>query len=211
VLVVVGVLAFVLLGGESGGLGSLGGSSTPMPAFAFHVGRTSAIRVTESGQSTAPPAVDAAAKAVTTTLQQLYSEAFLDPSNWKDGSYDEVWPLFSDGAQSAAEHQAATLTVGANGGDTFEAIDRPSGHINVKVLLNRSNQVATVVAVVRFDAVGTRTDGQLTLFRSKGQYFLHHEGDGWRVYSFSVSRHDKTKKPKPSPSVSGSTPGASST
>ena len=43
----------MLLGGESGGLGSLGGSNTVTPAFSFHVGRTTAYRVTESGDITA--------------------------------------------------------------------------------------------------------------------------------------------------------------
>lgn len=208
-LVVAGVLAFVLLGGESGGLVHIG-QSTPTPGFTFRTGRTTAVRVAEGGDGT-PPAANTAAKAVTTTLQQLYTEAFLDPSNWHDGSYDEVWPLFSGGAQSAAEHQASTLTVGSGGEATFDAIDRPNGHIDVKVLLNRSNQVATAVAVVRFEAVGTRKDGKVTFFRSDGQYFLRHDSDGWRVYSFSVTRHDKTKKPKPSPSASASSPEASST
>jgi hypothetical protein len=209
VLVVVGVLGFVLFGG--GGAGGIIGprEDDTIPAFDFKVGKTSAVSVSaeKTDKSSVPAAAKTAATDVTAALDTLYTEGFLDPANWRDGSYDEVWPVFAEDAAGAAQQDGSTLTVGANGGD-FEKIAEPKGRIAVKVLLNDRNGVATAVAIVRFSAVGTRTDGKLTVFRSSGQYFLRQADDGWQVYSFDVSRDDQLREPKPSPS--GSASGASS-
>jgi hypothetical protein len=206
-LVVIGVLGFVLFGGDGAG-GIIGNhEDDTIPPFDFAVGRTSAVSVKADEKKTMPAAAKTAATDVTTTLDTLYTEGFLDPANWRDGSYDEVWPVFADDATGAAQQDASTLTVGATG-DDFEKIAEPKGRIQVKVLLNDRNEVATAVAIVKFSAVGTRKDGKLTLFRSAGQYFLRQDDDAWRVYSFSVERDDRLREPKPS--ASGSASGGSS-
>jgi hypothetical protein len=209
IVALVALAYLVFRGGGGGGILSDGGPDNTIPAFEFAQGKTSAVFVTNEKKSKPPASATAAAADVTSTLHDLYTEAFLDPANWRDGSYDEVWPLFSDGASGAAQQDAATLTVGAAGGQTFEKIADPKGRVEVKVLLDDQERVATVVAVVRFSAVGTRKDGKLTIFRSSGQYFLLPGGDGWQVYSFSVDRDDQVREPKPSPSAGGSA-GASS-
>lgn len=202
-LVVLGVLAFLLLGGGNGG-GILrgGGPDDTIPAFEFATGKTTAVSVTDEKKEV-PGSARSAATDVTSTLDELYTEGFLDPANWRDGSYDEVWPLFADDAQGTAQQDSGTLTFGT-GGSALTRIGEPKGRIEVKVLLDDKDRVATAVAVVRFSAVGTRKDGRLTIIRSSGQYFLRPEGDGWRVYSFSVDRDDQVREPKPSPSGSAS-------
>jgi hypothetical protein len=202
-LVVIGVLGFVLFGGGGGG-GIIGGhEDDTIPAFEFKVGKTSVVSVTDDKRQT-PASATTAATGITAALDTLYTEGFLDPANWRDGSYDEVWPLFADGAAGAAQQDASALTVGTGAGDTFEKIADPKGRVQVRVLLNDKKEVATAVAIVRFSAVGTRRDGKLTLFRSAGQYFMQPGGDGWQVYSFSVKRDDQLREPKPSPSGSPS-------
>jgi hypothetical protein len=202
VIVVLGALAFVLLrGGDGGGILGSGPDNT-IPAFDFAQGRTTAVSVTAEKKQV-PPGAETAATGVTSTLDTLYTEAFLDPANWRDGAYDEVWPLFADPAAGAAEQESQTLTVGGDG-RAYTKIADPKGRIQVKVLLNEEDQVATAVAVVRFKAVGTRTDGKVTIFRSAGQYFLQADGDAWQVYSFSVDRDDAVREPRPSASGSAS-------
>jgi hypothetical protein len=203
VIVVLGALAFVLFGGGDGGGILDSGPDDTIPSFDFAQGRTTAVSVT-ADKKQVPPDVETAATRVTSTLDTLYTEAFLDPANWRDGAYDEVWPLFADPAVGPAQQDTPTLTVGSNGG-AYTRIADPKGRIQVKVLLNDEDQVATAVAVVRFKAVGTRTDGKETVFRSSGQYFLQPDGDTWQVYSFSVDRDDAEREPKPSASGGAST------
>ncbi len=208
-LVVLGVGAFLLFrGGGGGGILSSGPDET-IPAFDFSQGRTTAVSVKAEEKKQVPTSAKTAATGITSTLDTLYTEAFLDPANWREGSYDEVWPLFADSAAGAAQQDGATLTAGA-GGDAFATIAKPKGRIQVKVLLNDNNAVATAVAIVRFSAVGTRKDGRLMLFHSSGQYFLQHAGDGWQVYSFSVRRKDQLREPKPSASAASGASAVSS-
>jgi hypothetical protein len=204
VLVVLGVLGFVLFRG--GGAASLipGGPDNTIPDFAFKQGKTSAVAVKDEKKNSVPSSAESAAADVKTAMTRLYTEAFLDPANWRDGSYDEVWPVFFDNAVGPAQQDASTLTVGTGGGDTFTKIAEPKGRLNVKVLLNDKDEVATAVAIVKFSAVGTRKDGKLTVFHSTGQYFLRPGDGGWQVYSFDVKRADQVKQPKPSAGPSGS-------
>jgi hypothetical protein len=201
VLVVVGVLGFLLFG--RGGDGILHHEDEKIPAFTFEQRKVRAESVT-AAHPNPPASATTVSKDVTATLHTLYTEGFLDPANWRDGSYDEVWPVFTDEAQPAAQQDAATLTVGSGGDETFTTIAQPKGNVEVRVLLNDKNQVATAVAVVNFEAVGTRKDGKLTRFDSSGQYFLRRTGDGWRIYAFDVHRNDKLETPSPGPSAGAS-------
>jgi hypothetical protein len=201
-LVVIGVLGFVLFRG-GGPASIIGGPDNTIPKFAFTRGKTSAVAVKDQKNNSVPASAKTAAAGVTTAMTTLYTEAFLDPANWRNGSYDEVWPVFVENALGPAQQDASTLTVGGGGG-TFDTITQPKGRLNVKVLLNDKDQVATAVAIVKFSAVGTRKDGKLTVFHSTGQYFLRPGGDGWQVYSFDVKRDDQVKEPKPSAGPSGS-------
>jgi hypothetical protein len=144
------------------------------------------------------------ASAVAKTMDSLYTAAFLDPSNWRDGAYDSVWTLFDEQAGTSAQQQEQALTLGTSAGDTFETVGDPKGRVAVKVLMNDQDQPVTAVAIVTFQALGTGKDGTLTRIVSKGQYFLRPGSDGWRVYSFSVSRHDTETVPTPGPSGSPS-------
>lgn len=203
VLVALGVLGFVLFRGGGASL-IPGGPDNTIPDFAFTQGKTSAVAVKEEKKKSVPASAETAAADVKTAMTTLYTEAFLDPANWRDGSYDEVWPVFFDNAMGPAQQDTSTLTVGVGGGNTFTTITQPKGRLNVKVLLNGKDEVATAVAIVKFRAVGTRKDGKVTVFHSSGQYFLRPGDGGWQIYSFDVKRADQVKEPKPSAGPSGS-------
>lgn len=204
-LVVLGAVLFLVLrgGGGAGGILNLGPDNT-IPAFDFKIGKATPISVAKAdAKPLASSAKDAAAQ-VTKTMTTLYTEAFLDPVNWRGGTYDQVWSLFDSSSQAAAQQEGATLTLGTTAGDTFEKVDQPRGKVSVKVLLDEKDQPATAVAIVKFTAVGTNKDGTMTLIVSSGQYFLRPGADGWRIYAFEVSRSDHEKLPKPGPSGSPS-------
>jgi len=201
-LVALGIVLFLLFrgGGSDGGI--LDGGDDTIPAFDFRVIRAIPILVTDKEPTQFDSTAQDVAGQVSDTMTTLYTEAFLDPANWRDGSYDEVWPLFEDGSQAAAQQDGTTLTLGSSAGDRFDRVDQPLGTLNVKVLLDRTNQPATVVAIVKFKALATAKAGAPILVVSTGQYFLRQASDGWLVYAFSVSRGDHEVVPSPGPSSS---------
>jgi hypothetical protein len=200
-LVALGIVLFLLFrGGDSGGI--LDGGDDTIPAFDFRVARAIPILVTDKKPAQFDSTAQDVAGQVGATMTTLYTEAFLDPANWRDGSYDEVWPLFEDGSQAAAQQDGTTLTLGPSAGDQFDTVAQPLGTLNVKVLLDRTNQPATAVAIVKFKALATAKVGAPILVVSTGQYFLRKASDGWLVYAFSVSRDDHEVVPSPGPSSS---------
>ena len=202
-LVALGVVLFLLFRGGGGDGGLLGGSDNTIPAFDFRLTRAVPVLVTHHD----PKKFDATARDVGTqvgdTMTDLYTEAFLDPANWRDGSYDEVWPLFEEGSQAAAQQDGTTLTLGPSAGGQFEQVGQPVGTLNVRVLLDRANQPVTAVAIVKFKALASAKNGTTMAVVSTGQYFLRSVSDGWLVYAFSVSRDDhEVVIPSPGPSAS---------
>ncbi len=201
-LVALGIVLFLLLRGGGSGGGIIGGPDNTIPAFDFRLTKAIPILVTNHKPTQFDSAAQDVAGQVGATMTMLYREAFLDPANWRDGSYDEVWPLFEDGSQAAAQQDGTTLTLGPSAGDQFDTIDQPLGTLSVKVLLDRTNQPATAVAIVKFKALATAKAGAPILVVSTGQYFLRQTSDGWLVYAFSVSRDDHEVVPSPGPSSS---------
>jgi len=201
-LVALGIVLFLLLRGGGSGGGIIGGPDNTIPAFDFRLTKAIPILVTDKKPTQFDSAAQDVAGQVGATMTMLYREAFLDPANWRDGSYDEVWPLFEDGSQAAAQQDGTTLTLGPSAGDQFDTVDQPLGTLSVKVLLDRTNQPATAVAIVKFKALATAKAGAPILVVSTGQYFLRQTSDGWLVYAFSVSRDDHEVVPSPGPSSS---------
>ncbi len=208
-LVALGLVLFLVLRGGSGGRGIFGGGpDDTIPAFDFRITKTQPIVVTDKEPSQFDSSAAQVADEVTKTMTALYTEAFLDPSNWRDGTYDNVWPLFDEGSRTSAQQDGTTLTLGASAGDTYDKVGRPKGKIAVKVLLDREEKPSMAVAIVKFSALGTRKDGTYTEIVSTGQFFLRPGGSGWTVYAFQVRRSDHETTPPPGPS--GSPSGASS-
>jgi len=206
-LVALGIVLFLLFRGGDGG-GFIGGPDNTIPPFDFRLAKVAPILVTDHKPTKFEAAARDVAAQVSDTMTTLYTEAFLDPANWRGGSYDEVWPLFEDGSQAAAQQDGATLTLGSSAGARFDTVDQPLGTLSVKVLLDRANQPVTAVAIVKFKALAGSKDGTTTAVVSTGQYFLRSVSDGWLVYAFSVSRADHEVVPSPGPSASA-TAGAS--
>ncbi|HZP89962.1 MAG TPA: hypothetical protein VFC04_03080 [Actinomycetota bacterium] len=209
-LVALGLVLFLVLRAGGGGAGGIfgGGPDDTIPAFDFRIAKAQPIVVTDKDPAQFDSSAAQVADDVTKTMTTLYTEAFLDPSNWRDGTYDNVWPLFDEGSRASAQQDGTTLTLGTSAGDTFEKVGRPKGKITVKVLLDREEKPSMAVAIVKFTALGTRKDGTYTEIVSTGQYFLKPGDSGWTVYAFQVRRADHETTPPPGPS--GSPSGASS-
>ncbi len=179
-------------GGGTGGL-------PPTPSFAFTLTKSVPVSIkTAKVQQLAGPTAQAAS-AVSKTMTDLYTEAFLDPSNWHAGSYDSVWRLFDAGAAAAAQKNVETLTAGAGAGGSYDTIEPFTGTLAVKVLLDQNDQPGTAVAIVRFTADATAKDGTVRALVSSGQFYLHPTPSSWTIYSFEVNRGDHPAAPSPGP------------
>jgi hypothetical protein len=202
VLVVTAALVILLL--QGGEVPILGGEEEPVPEFDFTVGRSVAVATAADADADAlDPAAETVGGEITPVLDDLYTNAFLDPSNWREGDYEEVFETFAPDAVAAAEQNVDVLTLGTTAGDDFESVDPQRGKVSFEVLFDRDGNPATAVAAVRFTALGERRDGTFVKIVSEGQFFLQ-EVDGWKITAFDVTRSDEEAEPPPSPSASDS-------
>jgi hypothetical protein len=198
------VLGFVLLGGADG-LPIIGDSPRPpTPEFAFKMTKITPVATSSESKhdDLATKAQEAAAQ-VGEQMNALYVGAFIDPDNWLDGSYDALWDLFDEGASAEAQLQVDTLTAGTEAGEAFEQILPASGVLKTKVLFDLQDEAYSVVAVTRFEAVGSGKDGGDVRMTSKGQFVFQQVDGDWRVVSFKVLRDNEVQAPSPS---AGATP-----
>jgi hypothetical protein len=146
-----------------------------------------------------------ASNSAISAVTSLYTEAFLDPNNWQNGSYDNVWAAFVPGAAKQAQGKdMAILTAGASAGDTYSTILPVGSTVRTKVLLDPNGGPISVDAIVAFHAVGSaKTGPKDTRFVSQGQFIFQKVGSAWKIVSYQVKRSDQ-KIPKPTPTASGS-------
>jgi len=171
------------------------------PAFAFAVGRSGALP-TAAIRSRKPVRTDPllrlgeasklASKHAIASITRLYRSAFLDPANWRDGTYESLWRDFARAARAQARKDVRVLTAGATAGEAYDAIvPRPSA-INTRVLLDRKGKPAMVLVSARFRALGRRVAGSSnTRFDSAGRFFFQHVGGSWKIVSYDVRRSDQ--------------------
>jgi hypothetical protein len=204
VLVAIGVaILLALRGGEGGAI--IGGGDEPPPPFDFIVKPATAV-------TTAPDADEAAlsasaervAQEITPIIDDLYTNAYLDPSNWRHDDYEEVFTAFAPDAAATAEQSLETLTLGATAGDVFDTVDPGKSKLSYQVLFDPDGEPDTAVVSVIFRATAERKNGTYLAIVSEGEFFLG-QIDGWRITAFDVTREDhETHPPSPSASTSAS-------
>jgi hypothetical protein len=194
VVVAAVVLGFVLLGGADG-IPIIGGSpNPPTPEFAFEMKKVTPVATSaESKHQDLETKAHHAADQVGEQMNALYIGAFLDPDNWLEGSYDDVWDLFDEGASAEAQAQLETITAGTAAGDVFEQILPESGVLKTKVLFDLEDEAFSVVAVTSFEALGSGKDGQDVRMTSRGQFVFQQVDGDWRVVSFKVLRDNEVE------------------
>jgi hypothetical protein len=202
-IVVVVVAALVILFLQGGDVPVIGGDDEPVPEFDFTVKRAHAIPTSPDADVTAlATEAETVGSEITPTIDNLYTNAFIDPANWREGDYEEAFAAFSNEAAAAAEQQVDSLTLGTTAGDDFESVDPRKGFLTYRVLFDRDGNPDTVVATVRFTALGARRNGTFVQIVSEGEFFLQDIG-GWTITAFDVTRSEEETEP-PSPPASAS-------
>jgi hypothetical protein len=199
VLVAIGVAILLALRGGGGPI--IGGGDEPAPPFDFIVKPATAI-------PTAPDADEAAlsasagevAQEITPMIDDLYTNAYLDPSNWRHDDYEEVFTAFAPDAAATAEQSVETLTLGATAGDVFDTVEPGKSKLTYQVLFDPDGAPESAVVSVIFRATAERKNGTFLAIVSEGEFFLR-QVDGWTITAFDVTRDDHEKEP-PSPSAS---------
>ena len=199
VLVAIGVAILLALRGGGGPI--IGGGDEPAPPFDFIVKPATAI-------PTAPDADEAAlsasaaevAQEITPMIDDLYTNAYLDPSNWRHDDYEEVFSAFAPDAGATAEQSVETLTLGATAGDVFDTVEPGKSKLTYQVLFDPDGAPESAVVSVIFRATAERKNGTFLAMVSEGEFFLR-QIDEWTITAFDVTRDDHEKEP-PSPSAS---------
>jgi hypothetical protein len=198
VLVAIGV-AILLARGGTGPI--IGGGDEPAPPFDFIVKPATAIPTAPDADEAALSAsADEVAQEITPMIDDLYTNAYLDPSNWRHDDYEEVFTAFAPDAAATAEQSVETLTLGATAGDVFDTVDPGKSKLTYQVLFDPDGAPESAVVSVIFRATAERKNGTLLAIVSEGEFFLR-QVDGWTITAFDVTRDDHEKEP-PSPSAS---------
>jgi len=204
-LVAIGVAIMLALRG--GAVPIIGGGDEPPPPFDFIVKPATAVATAPDADEAALAAsADEVAQEITPAIDDLYTNAFLDPSNWRHDDYDEVFATFAPDAVATADQSAETLTLGATAGDVFKTVDPGTSKLAYEVLFDPDGAPDTAVVTVIFRATAERKDGTYLAIVSEGEFFLRQvdgQEEGWKITAFDVTRDDHETHP-PSPSASTS-------
>jgi hypothetical protein len=202
-IVLAAIAAVILLLLRGGDVPILGDQDEEAPPFDFIVkGATAVATVADADQAALDASAAEIGQEITPTIDDLYTNAFLDPSNWRHDDYDEAFEAFASDAVPTAEQSLETLTLGANAGSVFSRVEPAKSTLTYEVLFDPEAAPNTTVVTVVFRATAERKDGTFLAIVSRGQFFLEDAG-GWQVTAFDVTRSDHITQP-PSPSVSSS-------
>jgi hypothetical protein len=206
VLAAIGVAIVLVLRGGGGSI--IGGGDEPAPPFDFIVKPATAIPTApDADEAALSESADEVAQEITPTIDDLYTNAFLDPSNWRHDDYEEVFAAFAAQAAATAEQSMETLTLGATAGNVFDTVDpgKSKSKLSYQVLFDPDGGPETAVVSVIFRATAERKNGTYLAIVSEGEFFLRQiDGEeGWTITAFDVKRDDHETQP-PSPSASPS-------
>jgi hypothetical protein len=206
-VVLVAIGAAILLATRGGGGPIIGGGDEPAPPFDFIVKPATAIPTApDADQTTLSASADEVAQEITPIIDDLYTNAYLDPSNWRHDDYEEVFTAFASHAAGTAEQSVETLTLGATAGDVFDTVEPGKSKLSYQVLFDPDGEPETAVVSVIFRATAKGKDGTYLAIVSEGEYFLSQidgQEEGWKITAFDVTRDDHETQP-PSPSASAS-------
>ena len=199
VLVAIGVAILLALRGGGGPI--IGGGDEPAPPFDFIVKPATAVpNAPDADEAALSASAEEVAQEIMPMIDDLYTNAYLDPSNWRHDDYEEVFTAFAPDAAATAEQSVETLTLGATAGDVFDTVDPGKSKLTYQVLFDPDGAPESAVVSVIFRATAERKNGTLLAIVSEGEFFLR-QVDGWTITAFDVTRDDHEKEP-PSPSAS---------
>jgi hypothetical protein len=208
-LVGLGLVLLFTLGGGTDAIPIIGdGPDDTVPEFDFATTKSTGIStVSEFDKVALAASAEQTGVEITPTIDDLFTNAFLDPSNWREGDYEEVFAAFAPDALPAAQQNVDTLTLGTTAGDVFEKVRPDRSSLQYRVLFDQDGNPDTAVVRFTFNATAKRTDGTFLAIVSSGQLFLQ-DLDGWKITAFDVARSDAEAE---APAGTGASAGSGAT
>lgn len=171
----------------------LGPADPPTPKFNFELINVSVKTTTASGPKTVEDLAAPVADQVVDALDVLYSGAYVDPDVWERDDYQDLFDsVMDEGASAQAMNDLASLTLGEGAGDVYDFVEPAMGRVKVVVLTGTDDKPAQAIASIAFSALAEHDDGTFTKIASGGTYFFKNIDGDWRIFSFDVSRNEKT-------------------
>ena len=207
VLVVLGVGLMLFMGGGTDAIPIIGGGGPEdsVPAFDFKTKKAVGVAtVAEFDKEALEASAVQVGAEITPTIDDLFTNAFLDPSNWREGDFEEVFEAFAPISVASAQQGVETITLGTTAGDLFEEVEPDKGSLEYRVLFDEEGNPATAVVRYKFYATAERKDGTYLGVVSHGQMYLSNV-DGWKITAFDFIRADREVEPPAATGASGAT------
>jgi hypothetical protein len=205
-LVVIGGLWFLFGRGKDGPLGSIIGSTPPVPTFSF---KTVVPKYEALATNLDKKKLEKAAKHAAPTIQhvttQFLQAGYVDPDGWGDaGSIND---FFTDDAKQQVDANIDTLTLGKNASDTVDTFtpSKKGNVIKVTSLIDGNLNVIRANAEFTFKGTTANTDGTTSKVTVTGTLFLVPDGNDWKIEAFHINREEKPHKAPASASASEAT------
>lgn len=204
--VIVSLLAAALAGGAVVALLNLSGDGNaaeeePTPRFSFSVGRVGAVAVDKEATATVPKQT---VRQVRQVLDRLYTIGFVDPDEWRSGTFPALPELFAEAAAERMDRDLEDLTLGSAAAGVDRVEPGPS-KLKLSFLLDEAQQPLTAIAQATFRASGTATDGRSLTIIHGGRYLLELSAGEWRIVGYQVDGEMAPAGPAAGPTA-GETP-----
>jgi hypothetical protein len=197
--------AVVVLGGiffftRGDGDGFIGGDQPPPGQVDFQLKGVTVIPYQLQGdQNAQKQTAHAVADEVRLQLDALFEAAYVDPDTW--GDTGEIEDLFVGGAKDQIASDVSTLTLGANAGDTYDAVDPGKSTLKVSVLTDAKGNAVRASGRLSFKGLATHDDGTYSAVTVTGTAIFVKDGDTWKIEAFTLNRSEKPAE-APAPSSS---------
>lgn len=153
----------------------------PVADFSFDLGRVGG---TAAGESDAPrDELEDAAEDVRVTLDDLYIEGFLDPTEWRGGTFPGLFDAFFGPAVKKAQRDLPVLTLGPEARQ-IEFMSPRFGRLNVRFLVDDEGGLTGAVARTAFAAQGELLEGGPVLAQHQGTWFMRPLEDRWLIVGY---------------------------
>lgn len=162
--------------------GDGGPGGREIPEFTFEVNNVRQIPVDRRARG---EDVDRETEVVHALLDTLYTNGFVDPRLWEEGTFPGVRDLFAGRAARRAARDLGDLTLGGIS-KRLELVNPREGKLNISFLVDERRDLYAAVADTRFRARSLLPRGDRLQILHVGTWFLRPIDGAWRIVGYEV-------------------------